>query len=324
MARAECTGLSPWPSFTRYAPSATDVIIGTVSWSALPGGFASRFTLTVDEVLRGSADPVIEFDRFRSGAPQPVCPEGSVLRVRPGDRLAIGYGARYRGQDALVDVVAYVDPSEPDPQLLPRMQQLSEARIREILGLRASSTPASNAPPSGLPGPSEPPNPPVDCRDEFPDVTRGRSVTDAELVELCRDAYLGAGLSPARAYALAEPDYAGMIVHHGSDEGLWFWFTSDLDRHRSDLASLVPEGVAVRVLPARLTWQELGSLQRRITNDLEGLLAAGIPVETVGADPELNAVIVSLRDTTPGAEAVLQGRYGDHVVVEVIGPLSED
>lgn len=134
-ALADCVRLSPWPSFTQSAGSANRIIIGTVVWT--PGGQVnSRFTLRVDEVLRGQAPAKVDFAAFRSGAPQPVCPEDSLLRVRRvGDRLAIAYGAHLSVFEQPITAVAFVAPSRPDRGLMPDMERLTVAQVRAIAAL---------------------------------------------------------------------------------------------------------------------------------------------------------------------------------------------
>ena len=135
---AECTGLSPWPSFTETASSARRIIIGTVT-ETLGGAVNNRFTLGVDEVLRGEAPDSIDFRAFRSGAPQPVCPEDSVLRVhRVGERLALAYGARLPGWAERITAVAFVAPSKPDRFLLPGMETVTVAQVRRLAALPAT------------------------------------------------------------------------------------------------------------------------------------------------------------------------------------------
>jgi hypothetical protein len=152
---ADCTQASPWPSFTRSAPAADRILIGTVVWT--PGGEVNgRFTLRVDEVLRGTAPATIHFHNFRSGAPQPICPEDSYLRVHDvGERLAFAYAARLPGVDHPITAVAYLAPSRPDPDLLPQMERLTVAQVRAIAALPqtdAALPPAPTAPaPTGYP-----------------------------------------------------------------------------------------------------------------------------------------------------------------------------
>lgn len=148
---AECTSVSPWPSFREAAPSATTILIGTVTWT--PGGEVNNhFILHVDEVLRGNAPEAIEFRAFRSGAPQPVCPEDSSLIVRRvGERLAFAYGAHLAGLRREITAVAFVRPSRPDPFLLPEMERLSVAEVRAI----AAAPPATDATPRKSSRPSE-------------------------------------------------------------------------------------------------------------------------------------------------------------------------
>jgi hypothetical protein len=143
-ASAECTQLSPWPSFTRSAPHAATILVGTVTWT--PGGINnSRFVLRVDEVLRGRAPDEIEFNAFHPGVRQPICPEDSSLVVHSvGERLAIAYRARMPGQKHSFTSVAFVRPSRPNLFLLPEMERLSEAQVRAIAaGLPGTDTASS-------------------------------------------------------------------------------------------------------------------------------------------------------------------------------------
>lgn len=131
----DCTQLSPWPSFTASASSANRILIGTVTWT--PGGAVnSRFTVRVDHVFRGSAPATINLDAFRSGAPQPICPEDSSLVVHDvGDRLAFAYGAHLPGLDRSITSVAFVAPSHPDHFFLPRMETVTVSEVRDLAGL---------------------------------------------------------------------------------------------------------------------------------------------------------------------------------------------
>jgi hypothetical protein len=143
---AECTGLSPWPSFTETASSARRIVIGTVT-ETLGGAVNNRFTLGVDEVLRGEAPDTIDFEAFRSGAPQPICPEDSVLRVhRVGERLALAYGARLPGWPERITAVAFVAPSKPDRSLLPGMETVTVAQVRRLAALPSTDTIAAMPP----------------------------------------------------------------------------------------------------------------------------------------------------------------------------------
>ncbi len=320
---AECSGLSAWPSFTRFAPSARRVVIGTVTWSALPGGFSSRFTLAVDDVLVGPEDgDAIEFDRFHSGAPEPKCPEGSVLRVRPGDRLALAFGSRYPGQRKRITAVAFIGPSRPDPQLLPKMQRLSESRVRELVG-RSPATEESQ-PPGASPQVGASPLPADECLARYPDVALGREVTPEELADLCAQAALRDLMPPALEYAHAQPDFGGMVFESDGALTATFWFTSNLEEHARALESLAPDGVVLQVLPAEATLTELSDLQDRIADDFDELVASELLVQTAHVDPRLNSVVVGLKEDFPDALGFLQARYGPKVAVEVIGPISED
>jgi len=129
---AECTSLDPWPSFRQAAPSAKTILIGTVTWT--PGGEVNnRFTLRVDEVLRGDVPGEIEITRLHSGVPETICPGGSSLIVRDvGERLAIAYDAHVPGQRRTITAVAIVKPSPRHRFFLPEMERLSVAEVRAI------------------------------------------------------------------------------------------------------------------------------------------------------------------------------------------------
>jgi hypothetical protein len=146
---ADCSVLSAWPSFRETAPSARRITVGTVIETS-GGDVNNVFTLRVDEVLRGSEGPsVLHFRAFRSGAPQPICPGDSVLRVRDiGERLAFAYGAQLAGFPPRITSVAFVSPSKPDRDLLPRMERLTISEVRAI----AAEMPPTEAVPTARSG----------------------------------------------------------------------------------------------------------------------------------------------------------------------------
>jgi hypothetical protein len=131
---AECTRLSPWPSFTAGARSARDLYVvrvveslhGTFDGVAAP---TPRFRVEVETVLRGDGPDDFEIRAFRSGAPQPYCPGDSVLWVHVGDRLAFAIDAHVPGIRGRIDPVAFVEDSRPDRLLMPRMEQVPMERI---------------------------------------------------------------------------------------------------------------------------------------------------------------------------------------------------
>lgn len=141
VAVAECTRLDPWPSFTEAVPSAKTVFVGTVTDTPELGFPNNRFTLRVDEVLRGDPPAVIDFYGFKSGMPLTICPGDSVLRVRKnGERLAFAMDARLPGVRGRIDAVAFVGDSEPSRFMLPEMEQLPLPKVRRLAGHAADGS----------------------------------------------------------------------------------------------------------------------------------------------------------------------------------------
>jgi hypothetical protein len=144
---AECTALDPWPSFTTAVPTARDVFVGTVAKAPRAG---PRFTLRVDEVLRGRAPAEIEFAGFQSGMPLSVCPRDSDLEVRRvGDRLAFAMEARMPGVPGRIDAVAFVGDSRPDRFAMPGMERVPLRTVRRLAGREPDGSDARRPYPVG-------------------------------------------------------------------------------------------------------------------------------------------------------------------------------
>jgi hypothetical protein len=152
-ARAECTVSEPWPSFRQVAPSADRIIVGTVTWN--PGGrFNNRFTLNVDEVLRGKAPESIEFKAFVSGMPVVRCDDGALrVRKRVGQRMAIAYGGHVPSVKGPINTVAFIKPSRPT-FINPNLERLTIEEVRQIARMPATDTAAPTA--GGTPAASAP------------------------------------------------------------------------------------------------------------------------------------------------------------------------
>lgn len=157
IASAECGRLDSWPSFTKVAPSAELIVVGTVTEAIRtdPTGLAVWFRLRVDEVLRGEVlpDPVdgtVTLGGVRSGYPPVGCPSDSVVRANVGDVVAIasdGHMPSVEAQEAgIIPVqesgelppdgfprvtVAFIT-GEPDRFFMPQVEELSIERVRVL------------------------------------------------------------------------------------------------------------------------------------------------------------------------------------------------
>jgi len=102
-ASADCDG--PYPSFREVAPSASTVMIGTVVDAQIEQGWdwAHRFTLQVDQVLRGSVAPMIAIRDLPS---QPCAP---FIAAKPGSRIALALDGFAYDPPIKVNAVAIID-----------------------------------------------------------------------------------------------------------------------------------------------------------------------------------------------------------------------
>jgi hypothetical protein len=103
IASADCDG--PYPSFREVAPTASTVMIGTVVDAQVEKGWdwAYRFTLEVDQVLRGSAAPIIAIRDLPS---QPCAP---FIAAKPGSRIALALDGFAYEPPIKVNAVAIID-----------------------------------------------------------------------------------------------------------------------------------------------------------------------------------------------------------------------
>lgn len=121
-ALAECVGQpNRWPAFEHVAPSARQVVVGTVTETNKGDdlAYSSTFTLEVEDVLRGDAPATIEVDGLRSGLPlrgSRSCIRDAVLSARPGNRIVLAIDGKIPGTRGRLNSAAWIegDPSTED------------------------------------------------------------------------------------------------------------------------------------------------------------------------------------------------------------------
>lgn len=136
-ALAECVGQpNRWPAFEHVAPTARQVVIGTVTKTNKGDDleYSSTFTLEVEDVLRGTAPAVIEVDSLRSGLPlrgSRSCIRDAVLSAGPGNRIALAIDGKIPGTKGRLNTAAWIegDPSNEDL----RTMELNE--VRQVMWL---------------------------------------------------------------------------------------------------------------------------------------------------------------------------------------------
>ena len=301
---AECTRLDPWPSFTEAVPSAKTVFVGTVTDTPELGFPNNRFTLTVDEILRGDPPAVIDFGGFKSGVPLTICPGDSVLRVREkGERLAFAMDARLPGVEGRIDAVAFVDDSKPDRFMLPKMEQLPLTKVRRLAGHAADGSTVKPPPytPTGWPPDG------LVTEEVGPGVLRVLSDGYRELSpdRQYDDIFVHWGAFAAthdNRHVAAAPDGAVWIIEDGrmfrigrkkSD-----WLTGQPSVRATDHVDVAPDGAVWRIATPRFALPTLSSLtdkKWKRHKPKEQFCAIGVQPDGVvwatwsrpsGADPE--------------------------------------
>lgn len=161
--RAECSGsANRWPAFSRMAPSARRIFVGTVieGLNAGPRWFG-RYRVRVDEVLRGPRREFMVIDFMTSGTPPSgsgACRRDRYLQAKVGDVIAFALGGRTAGVRGPVRTAAWLEgrPSGWNPGI----ERLSLAKVRRIArelpdtATEPSSTPATT--PDGADTPVRP------------------------------------------------------------------------------------------------------------------------------------------------------------------------
>lgn len=143
---AECTRLDRWPSFRDALRSARTIVVGEVI-DGEPENWLDTFTFRVDEVLRGTAPQVMQIHQLRSGLPLTICPSDSFAYVMNGDHLALALGALAPNGKTRIDAIAYVQGS-PDSFLMPGVERIPVAEVRELAGLPSTDALADDDAPS--------------------------------------------------------------------------------------------------------------------------------------------------------------------------------
>jgi len=142
---AECARqTNAFPSFADVAPTAEQVVIGTVVRQTSGEPLTVAFELRVDEVLRGDAPPIIEVSGLRSGLPlqgTSACRGDAQLFARVGNVLAIAIDGRYEGRHH-VNTVAWIDGRPNDLVLA---ESLTRGQVRRAAAT-LPSTSTSSAP----------------------------------------------------------------------------------------------------------------------------------------------------------------------------------
>ncbi len=141
---AECTFFDAWPSFRSSVPTADRIVIGKVvtPYDEPDGARRTiRFAFRVDEVVRGSEGPVIEFrDGLYSGAP--IRCRDSLLRPRVGDVLALAFDATLARYPDPVIGVALVNrkPNRWDRFTMPGVEGITRADVRALAAVPQGPT----------------------------------------------------------------------------------------------------------------------------------------------------------------------------------------
>jgi hypothetical protein len=148
----------------------------------------------------------------------------------------------------------------------------------------------------------------------YPNLDYGVPLSVVEGNEVDRRIRLQHDLQPARKYAAESSDAAGTYFDNLSGGVPVFLFTGDLDRHRSDLAWILPPGQEYTVQIASVGWDDLVALRDSITDGFDILKSAGVNISLAGIDPRVNAVVVGITGLSDEDVAIVGSRFSGPIV----------
>lgn len=141
-AAAECNPPGADPSFHSAIPSASDVVVGQVVAVApdglsLTGGPSYRFTVAVDQVLRGRSASVIDVDYLETGS----CVRW--LSAAIGDRIALAMHAGGADPSIARNTAAWISGTPP---VSTGFESISLAEVLDLVRLAAPDTSTATVP----------------------------------------------------------------------------------------------------------------------------------------------------------------------------------
>jgi hypothetical protein len=146
----------------------------------------------------------------------------------------------------------------------------------------------------------------------------GTVVTSQEATELRARLKLQDDVSSVISYGLAHPESYGGLYLDPKAGVAYVLFTGDLSKHEVALASF-PMRDRLVIRSVQRTQAQLDGVVASITNSLPSISAAtGARVNSVGVDPEMNAVRLGVDSVTAQVSAWVTTRYpgGDLVAVQ--------
>ncbi len=172
--------------------------------------------------------------------------------------------------------------------------------FRETSGLRADSEYVERAAEDGS---------------GFPNNEWGIPLTDAEAAQVERRADLQEAADTAISHAATLPDYAGAFFDRARGVPV-FTFKGDAERHRAEIAALLPPGAAFGLASVPYTRAELDEAQDLIDAAWPELIESGISIQMTSIDPSINRVVITVAELTQIDELVLRARFGHIIEVE--------
>ena len=152
------------------------------------------------------------------------------------------------------------------------------------------------------------------------DTNYGAVLTDEERGQLQRQFAIQDGLNVVKAYAEAQPDFAGVHIDHAQGGLIYVAFTGRLDTHLTALRSVFPQPDAIRVVGAEFTLADLERVHTAINERFRGLRSEGLPILDVTTDVRDNEVEVGLARVEDDTLERLQTEFGPAVSVEETRP----
>jgi hypothetical protein len=149
----------------------------------------------------------------------------------------------------------------------------------------------------------------------YSDLDWGVPLSVAEADELHRRLEVREAIVPATDYALAQREYAGVVIDQQQSGLPIFLFAGAVEGHRAGIANVMPKDIVVAVREVDRSMADLEALQAKVEAARATLRSGGIGVLSTAIRPSANSVVVGVEGMTTTAADRLHADFGDGLIV---------